>query len=91
MHPPTVLTPTVLAPPTNQLLLVPPVPLVPPTSAIRLIIPPAIQPPSQPTTYLPVVKPTTSTEPIAFTECLPQATASLLLPARTKIPKTISY
>jgi hypothetical protein len=91
MHPPTVPTPTVSAPPTNQLLLVLLVPPVPATSATRLTIPPAIQPPSQPTTYSPVVKPTTSTEPMASTECLPQATASLLLPARAKIPKTMSY
>jgi hypothetical protein len=91
MHPPTVPMPTVSAPPTNQPPPVPPVPPVPATSATRLTIPPAIQPPSQPTTYSPVVKPTTSTEPMASTECLPQATASLLLPARAKIPKTISY
>jgi hypothetical protein len=82
MHPPTVLTLIASAPPTNQPLPVLPVPPVPPTSAIRLTIPPAIQPPSQPTT---------STEPMASTECLPQATASLLLPARAKMPKTISY
>jgi hypothetical protein len=91
MYPPTVLTPIVLAPPINQPLLVPLVPLVPATSATRLIIPLAIQPPSQPTTYLPIVKPMTSTEPIASIECLPQVTTSLLLLARAKIPKTISY
>jgi hypothetical protein len=91
MHPLMVLTPTVSAPPTNQPPLVPPVPPVPATSTTRLIIPPAIQPPSQPTTYSPVVKPIMSTEPIASTEYLPQATTSLLLPARAKIPKTISY